>query len=222
MEKILKKIPLPDCGRYLFYPSGDGCELALYNNVNFGNFDDYIKNLSANGFNLVNRNVIENNHFAFFTNNSLNVNVGYFTSDNTLRVVVDENLNFPHFDPVNVLNKKTKTTLWQYEVDHSLIDCGMCYILRTATGKFFIIDSPHTYSINDCERIHDFLRERTPDGEKIHIAGWFFSHGHEDHITQFISFINFFSKDVIIDNVYFNLISPDHRDSGDWMECIKA
>ena len=222
MEKLLKNLPLPDCGEYLFYPSGEGCELALYKDVNFNVFKAYSQILTEKGFALVNENTIENNSFAFFTNKKLNISVGYFECDNTMRVVADENVNFPPFKPVNFLNRGCKTTLWQFEVDHSLIDCGMCYILRTATGSFFIIDSPHTYSVNDCERIHSFLRERTPSNEKIHIAGWFFTHGHEDHITQFFNFLNFYSDDVIIDNVYFNLVSLDHRDGGDWMDCMKG
>lgn len=218
MSELINKIPLPDLSEYLFYPSGDGCELLLYQGFTYESFEDYSRNLISHQFELVNENVIENNHFKFFRNTYLTVSLGFFECDKTLRIVVDDKLNFPQFKPSQNLRKRAKTTLWQFEVDHSLIDCGMCYIFRTVTGAFFIIDSAHTYSINDCERIHDFLRERTPAGEKIHIAGWFFSHGHEDHIAQFISYLEFYSKDTVIDNLYFNFASMDHRDGGDWMD----
>ena len=222
MSNLIKQIPLPQLSEYLFYPSGDGCELALYNDVTHEAFESYSEKLKENAFSLINENRIENNYFKFFKNDRLTVSLGFYECDKTMRVVVDNNINLPQFNPCNNIVKREKTTLWQFEVDHSLIDCGMCYIFRTVTGAFFIIDSAHTYSINDCERIHDFLRERTPKGEKIHIAGWFFSHGHEDHIAQFISYINFYCEDTVIDNVYFNFISIDHRDSGEWMDAIRG
>ena len=218
MSDLIKQIPLPQLSEYLFYPSGDGCELALYNDVTYEAFESYSEKFKENAFRLINENRIENNYFKFFKNDRLTVSLGFYECDKTMRVVVDNNINLPQFNPCNNIVKREKTTLWQFEVDHSLIDCGMCYIFRTVTGAFFIIDSAHTYSINDCERIHDFLRERTPKGEKIHIAGWFFSHGHEDHIAQFISYIEFYCKDTVIDNLYFNFVSMDHRDGTEWMD----
>lgn len=216
MSQLLIQLPEFNMGEYKAYPSNEGCELALFENIEFEAFLSYCKRLSE-VYEKVNENKIENNTFMFFKNEDFIICAGYYNCDKTLRLVVDKNKNLPPFSAEKPL-KKSATTLWQFEVDHSLIDCGMCYIIRTCSGRFFIIDSPHTYSINDCERIHDFLRERTPEGEKIHIAGWFFSHGHEDHIAQFISFLGFYMKDVIIDKVYHNIVSPDHRDGGDWMD----
>ena len=129
--------------------------------------------------------------------------------------VLENNKNLPEFKMRENLERKTKTTLWQYEIDHSLIDCGMCYIVRACDGSFFIIDSAHTYSCRDDERIHQFLRERTPEGEKIRIAGWFFSHGHDDHIAQFTNFLKYCSNDVIIEGLYFNFPTFEHRDAGE-------
>ncbi len=222
MSDLIKQIPLPQSAEYLFYPSGDGCELALFNDVTYEDFEAYADNLIENAFKLINENKIENNYFKFFKNDRLTVSFGFYECDKTMRVVVDSNINLPQFKPCNNIVKREKTTLWQFEVDHSLIDCGMCYIFRTATGAFFIIDSAHTYSVNDCERIHKFLRERTPEDEKIRIAGWFFSHGHEDHIAQFINYFNFFCEDTVIDNLYFNFISLDHRDGDEWMDTLRG
>lgn len=218
MESLIEKLPLNINKEYLCYHSGKGCELALFKDAGAELFFKYVDELAENSFSLVNKNTIENNLFAFLKKDKTTVCIGYYTYKNELRLVVDTESDFPRFVPnVNVL-QRTETTFWQFEVDHSLIDCGMCYIMRLSTGAFFIIDSPHTYSINDCERIHDFLRERTPDGEKIRIAGWFFSHGHEDHIAQFISYVDFYCKDTVIDCLYFNLCPLDHRDGADWMD----
>lgn len=220
MNDIISKLPEFISGAYELYQAQEDCFLYLFRNVRKDAFLEYCQKLSL-CFSLVDENEIESNLFRFFKGDGFSVSAGYFPSEESARIVIDRNGNLPDFIEKKVLNKYG-TTFWQFEVDHSLIDCGMCYVFKTRSGKFFVIDSPHTYSINDCERIHSFLREKTPKGEKIHIAGWFFSHGHEDHITQFISFLRFFSDDVIIDNVYHNFISLDHPHGSDWMDCLRG
>ncbi len=217
MVNLLNKIPSFDLKEYEFYPSGEGCELYLLKKVTFESFVTYCSKLNKAGFICVNKNKIEENYFEFYKKDDIAVCVGFYNCDKTMRIVIDEKSDFPCFVPRRY-SKKCNSIFWQFEVDHSLIDCGMCYILQLSSGAFFIIDSPHTYSINDCERIHNFLRARTPADEKIHIAGWFFSHAHEDHIAQFISYLNFYCDDTTIDALYFNFVSTDHRDGGDWME----
>lgn len=217
MVNLLNKIPSFDLEEYEFYPSGEGCELYLLKEVTFESFVTYCAKLSKADFICVNKNKIEENYFEFYKKNDIAVCVGFYNCDKTMRIVIDEKSDFPCFVPQRY-TKKCDSIFWQFEVDHSLIDCGMCYILQLSSGAFFIIDSPHTYSINDCERIHKFLREKTPDNDKIHIAGWFFSHAHEDHIAQFISYLNFYCDDTTIDALYFNFVSIDHRDGEDWME----
>ncbi len=102
-----------------------------------------------------------------------------------------------------------KTTLYQFEVDHRNIDCGMCYIIQCEDGSFFVIDSAHMNSVMDHIRIHEFLRERTPKGEKIRIAGWFLSHAHQDHIFKFMDFIRCeYFDDYEIGAVYYNFPEP--------------
>lgn len=202
----------------LIYESATDCDLALFENSSKSDYEDKCTLIESNGFDLINENAVSDNYFKFYKNDSLFIGVGFFSNDSTIRLVVDKKLELPIFNPCDSLKNVSETTLWQFEVDHRLIDCGMCYIIRTCTGAFFIIDSAHTYSINDCERIHDFLRERTPDGEKIHIAGWFISHGHEDHTAQFMNYLKFFMNDTVIDKIYFNFVSMDHRDGGEWMQ----
>lgn len=205
----MNKQPLP-------YDSGENCLLLLYKDASMNDFNAVCSKAESDfSFEIINENTIENNHFKFLLKGDLLLCVGFYECDNTMRIVFDSETYLPDFKPKNVVGN-CQTTLWQFEVDHSLIDCGMCYIIRTSTGAFFVIDSAHTYSINDCERIHDFLRERTPEGEKIHIAGWFITHGHDDHVAQFTNYLNFYMKDTVIDRVYMNLISLQHRDGTKW------
>lgn len=206
----------------LVYDSWGECRLFLYEKSSREHYLKIINQItSCTSFEIINENVIENNEFCFFKSNDAVVCVGFYGCDNSVRVVFDDSTKLPDFNEKTVIEKAV-TTFWQFEVDHSLIDCGMCYIMRTAANNFIVIDSAHTYSVNDCERIYNFLRQRTPEGENIHIAGWFITHGHDDHVAQFMNYLNFYTFDTTVDKVYINLIDPDHRDGTDWMETGKS
>ena len=159
--------------------------------------------LTENGFEKICENSIAGNLSADFLDKKHLVHIYYTPFDGCIRAVLDANKTLPPLEPQC---RDGETVLWQFEVDHSLIDCGMCYIIRCADGSFFIIDSAHFYSINDNERIYRFLRDRTPADEKIRIAAWFFSHGHTDHITKFVDFVNDGHADVILERVIFNFL----------------
>ncbi len=202
----------------LIYNSGVGRKLYLYRDVSINDYKEYLDGLKSSGYTLIYENEIEGNLFSGYMCESLMVYTGFFPCDNTARIVFDENKELPEFKMRDNLQTTAETTLWQFEVDHRLIDCGMCYIIRCCDNSFFIVDSAHPYSENDCERLHTFLRDRTPQNEIIVISGWFFSHGHIDHIGQFLNFLEYYSKDVVIEKLYFNFIPNDHRDGSDW--CI--
>ncbi|MBR3788493.1 MAG: hypothetical protein IKJ86_00745, partial [Clostridia bacterium] len=199
------------------YDSAYSSKLWLFENVEKEEYLSHLEDIKSKGYKEVYKTDIEDNLTTVFENGEALVFSSYYPCDKTVRTVLENNKNLPEYKMRENIERKTKTTLWQFEVDHSLIDCGMCYIIRAQDGSFFIIDSAHTYSCRDDERIHEFLRERTPEGEKIRIAGWFFSHGHDDHIAQFTNFLKYCSNDVIIEGLYFNFPTFDHRDAHNWM-----
>lgn len=87
--------------------------------------------------------------------------------------------------------------------------------------QLFIIDGGHFLQPNDHKRIYRFLRERTPDGERAVISGWFFSHAHDDHVSQFVDFIREYGSAVDIEKLYYNDAPIDHRDNMSWGEANK-
>ena len=194
------------------YDSGVDSQLLLYYDVEKHAFNELVAQYEGKK---LYDNKIENNEFFFCVDEDILLSFGHYECDNSIRISLDGKTALPQYKKEQYLNN-SETTLWQFEVDHTLIDCGMCYILRTCDGSFFVIDSAHTYSIKDCDRIYDFLRERTPDGQKVHIKGWFLSHGHEDHIAQFMNYIRYYTHDTIIEKVYHNFIPNDHRDGTYW------
>jgi beta-lactamase superfamily II metal-dependent hydrolase len=210
-------IPLIKNKKTAEYDSAFSSKLWLFENVEKEEYSTQLEEIKNNGFAFVYETNIEGNVTNVFTGDEGLVLSSFYPCDNTVRTVFEKNKNLPEHKMREDLIRSSKTTLWQFEVDHSLIDCGMCYIIRTCDGSFFIVDSAHTYSCRDDERIHSFLRERTPKGEKIRIAGWFFSHGHDDHIAQFTNFLKYCSSDVEIEGLYFNFPTYEHRDAHEWM-----
>lgn len=194
------------------YDSGENSQLLLYNNIEKEAFNDLLCQYKDKK---LFDNVIENNEFFFCVDEGVLLSFGYYGCDSSVRISLDGKTALPQYIKEEY-KANNETTLWQFEVDHTLIDCGMCYILRTCDGSFFVIDSAHTYSIKDCDRIYAFLRERTPDGQKVRIKGWFLSHGHEDHIAQFMNYIRYYTHDTIIEKVYHNFVPNDHRDGTYW------
>ncbi len=199
------------------YDCGDGAVMYLLKNKDKKDFDDYVEKAAEYGFKIFDKAVYGNNYYVTMTESGLCLHIYYIENERVLRVIADPFTDL--YDPCGKdYIEKCKTTLWQFEVDHTLIDCGMCYIVRCCDNSFFIVDSAHNYSVNDHERIFNFLKERTPDDEKIVIAGWFLSHGHEDHVAKFADFVKYkCGAEAEIEAVYYNFVPTDHRDSHNWM-----
>ena len=172
------------------------------------------------GFRRFAENELEGNRYITMTRSDAVAHIYYCPSEQTLRLIADPNTTL--FDPTpKPFVRCCQTKLWQFETDHSFIDCGMCFILQNADKSFFLIDSGHYLQPNDHRRIYRFLRERTPWGEKVIIAGWFLSHGHDDHVCQFMEFLRDAYDDVVIERLYYNMIDPYGRDSHFWKESNK-
>lgn len=196
------------------YDCSDGVSMALYENVNEKDFLAYEEALENDGYSLFDSTDFAGNiHFTLKKDGML-VQL-YRSIDGKMRVIAD-NYTAEYDKEQGSVVRKCNTELYQFETDHSLIDCGMCYIIRCADNSFFIIDSAHYLSVHDNDRIHDFLRSMTPENEKIRIAGWFISHGHEDHYSKFMDYMLYNCEDTVIERIYLNLVSAQHPDCGRW------
>ncbi len=197
------------------YDCGDGAFMRIYNNIDEKIFSDYKELLEKNGFSVTQRHDISGNIHYTMTGNGMTLQYYYNPCSSSARLICDGYTAAPDIQPVSC-PRVCDTQVIQFETDHSLIDCGMCYIIRCADNSFFVIDSAHFYSIHDNDRIHDFLRSMTPENEKIHISGWFISHGHDDHICKCTDYLIYNMKDTVIDRFYYNIVSDEHRDNSNW------
>lgn len=217
MKKLLEKIPQLPNGSLPVYDCNNGVYMFLFREKTKQDMDEYVALALNEGFNVFDSTDLGSNYYTTLIKEGLCLHVYFTDVDSSLRIVIDEKTQLYNPKPQKI-EESCKTSLWQFEVDHSLIDCGMCYIIRCCDNSFFIVDSAHTYSVNDNDRIYKFLKDQTPAGEKIRIAGWFFSHGHVDHIGKFCDFLRYNSDDVEIEVLYYNFVSFSHRDSANWSE----
>ncbi|MBQ7956572.1 MAG: hypothetical protein IJ279_00935 [Clostridia bacterium] len=195
------------------YDCRENCLMYLYRNVNINDYKAYIEKLTRCGYVVLSENIYADNYYTALKGEK-EVSA-YFTScDNTLRVAVADDARFPDFDKKET-EKTTEPCFYMFENDHTYIDCGMCLITQCSDGSFFVVDSGHYLQFNDNDRIYNFMRERTPAGQKVIVSGWLVTHAHSDHISKLFDFIRYNRHDVEIEAIYSNLISNEYA-SEEW------
>lgn len=107
------------------------------------------------------------------------------------------------------------TTLYQLELDHRNINCGMSYVFHLQDGRFFILDGGY-FTPGEEERLYAFLRARSNGAAPV-IAAWFFSHAHQDHVGCFINFMHSYRSQVTLQRLIYNFQPVDFSGiDGDW------
>ena len=196
------------------YDCRENCEMAIYRSTDIDEVNVWLKKLSENGFLAIRKNEIDGNRFAMFEKDGLHITSYYTPCDSSLRVTVGENPVPEDGEPV--CDGDCETVFYGFENDHTYIDCGMCLLIQCPDYSFFVVDSGHYFQFNDNDRIHKFMRDRTPKDRKIVVNGWFISHAHSDHISKMMDFLRYNCDDVIIEGFYSNLIDPKYDVDNEW------
>lgn len=219
MNSIFNNIPLPEIPYADEYHCSKGIYMLIFENCTKADFDKECAAIENSGISLFDSFAVKENYHKTYRADIM-LHVYYCESEHKMRIVADPVSKYYNTQPEKCA-EICGTTLWQFEVDHTLIDCGMCYIIRCRDGSFFVIDSAHMYSVNDDIRIIEFLKKLT-GGKKPVVAGWFFSHSHEDHVSKFVDIVEYHKNEIDIETVYYNFPAVDHRDYKIWGECHKA
>ena len=215
MNKIFTNIPLPQAEPVLEYHCGRDAYMLMYKNCSKTDFDAECKAVESKDIPLFDSFEIKGNYHNTYRSDVM-IHIYYCESEATMRIVADATTSYYNTKP-EVCPKICDTTFWQFEVDHALIDCGMCYVARCCDGSFFVVDSAHMYSVNDDIRIIEFLK-KINGGKKPVVAGWYLSHAHEDHIAKFLDVIEYHKNEIDIETVYYNFPDAYHRDYLYWGE----
>ena len=68
-------------------------------------------------------------------------------------------------------------------------------------NSLHLIDGGY-FTAGEAGRLYRFLAERSEG--RTHIAGWFFSHAHQDHVGVFLNFMEEYGDKAAIDTLYYN------------------
>lgn len=217
MNEIFNEFTQPAFDCIGEYDCREACFMRAFSGVTADGFEAYAAALEKEGFSAVQKRSLENNLFAAFVG-AVQVNLLFTPCDGILRVTASKKNQLPELECKKTECRKTengKTVFYGFESDQTLIDCGMCLLVQCPDSSFFVVDSGHYFQMNDNDRIHKFMRERTPEGEKIVVNGWFITHAHTDHIAKLIDFLKYNCDDVVIEGFYQNLIRADYPTDSD-------
>jgi len=110
-----------------------------------------------------------------------------------------------YYDPNNNVTDKT-------------VNCGMLYIVRLADGKLFVIDGGHRYQCTEeaVAGLAAFMRRLsgTSEGEPVHIAAWYITHAHGDHMAACPRLLRKYPGQFVIERLMMNLPSYQTRPQG--------
>lgn len=202
------------------YDGSEDCSVYQIENTDLVEFCEYLRAIQEDGFELYAENRIRDNYFYTYFGKNTELHAYFTAHDRRARIIADRKTKlFPR--EKEICPRNTDTVLFQFELDYRKIDCGMCYIIQTCEGNFFIIDSAHMFSENDHERIYDFLKKRKKGNGPIVISGWYLTHAHQDHIVKFMDFIRAGYQDVILENIYYNFPECGIPGSECWKEADK-
>ena len=123
---------------YQKYDSGNGNELLLFTAKTENDYNEMLSELRADGYRETQSSDIDFFRSATLKKGGASVTVTFDKKAGEIRRVSDSfsaELNTSCSEA-----GKCPVRMWQFEVDHSLIDCGMCYIFQLTDYSFFVID----------------------------------------------------------------------------------
>ena len=191
------------------YNCSDGRFLLIYKNMSEDDHKIYLDRLAADGFSVKMQTENAQNRYTALQKD-VTLGVYYSPCDRTLRITADKRNSLPPCKGSDLVKKSGQTVFYCFENDQTLIDCGMCLLLQCPDSSFFVVDSGHYFQFNDNDRLHKFMRERTPNGQKIVINGWLITHSHTDHVAKLMDFLRYNCDDVVIEGFYWNLLDDGY------------
>ncbi len=196
------------------YDCRENCRLRLYKDVNKADFEAWISALKNSEYELL-QSTENNGNIFYMLSGDVLVTALFTPCDSVLRVTASENKLTPRLTP-SACEGDGETAFYAFENDHALIDCGMCLLVQCPDYSFFVVDSGHYLQMNDNDRLYTFMRERTPEGQKVVVNGWLLTHAHSDHISKFMDFLRYNCRDVEIEGIYSNLIPDGYHGNVFW------
>ncbi len=186
--------------------------VTVYPNADLSLFQSLCKTAEAEGQNCFLRHEeATGNRFACYQKKDGHLYLYYIPGRNEIRFAESPG-DLPPSEPDQASNGAL--TLYQIDLDNRRINCGMSYVFQLKDGRFFILDGGY-FTNGECDRLYSLLRSLCPEG-KLPIAGWFFSHAHQDHFGCFMDFITCYRSECKIEGLYYTFPSLSLPEAARW------
>ena len=212
-----------------FSPSNDGY-MQIISQTSAAEFGDYQNKLESFGYIKDYANERDGNIYAGFIKDGKRIYTYYTASSETVRVIVDtsSSASVSDFGYVYEKSEGDNTVVYQYGLPMSvsgfgidingenLVDNGMMHMMRLGDGKLLLIDGGSFRQFDDAQidGMMEFIEnnfKREADG-KFHIAAWFITHCHSDHMSGAALFFKKYSEQFVLERFICNFPSPNSGD----------
>lgn len=199
--------------------------MQLLSDVTEADFAAYAEAMKAAGYTQILDHTIGENRYAEFARDSLVYHVAYMDHTKEIRVSEDR-AGVPLSDFAYDTKGDQQSLIYQYglyydpdnQVTHKTVNCGMLYVIRLSDNSLVLVDGGHLHqSSNEAmEGLMAFLHEitGTKSGEMIHIAAWYMTHAHGDHVTCMAKLCNRYHDEIDLQRVMYNIPSYQVRSAG--------
>ena len=177
-------------------------QVITVNDTTRQSFDSYIKHFESSGFLALEERESDKVAFTALKKENIGVFINYYYTVNTLTVVMEEDTKYFDFKDEHHTLGAVSPQITQI----SLEIFGMSYAVRLSDGRFIVIDGGREFE-PDATKLYECLK-RGSITEKPIIAAWIFTHPHPDHFYCFMTFMEKYSAEVIIEKCMFTF--PEH------------
>ncbi len=203
--------------------TGNESQMVVISKTTAASYESYITKLEGAGYKKEAENEIENNLYCSMSKGDTLIYLYYTAKTKETRIIWDRS-STTTLSKLSTAKTGTGTTeFYQYAIDYTKatgqtygddywqIDSGMNYVLKLPDNSVFLIDGGHERQSSKAalEAYDKFLHEitGTPMGQKVTIAGWFFSHAHGDHVYFAHAFLEKYHANYDLKCVYYNIPS---------------
>ena len=221
--------PAPKCGKLAegYYNAGpmladdrngttkEDSKMQLIFDVTKADFNEYVQNLKTLGVEgYLERNLGADNFFAFHYAGK-HYHVNYLATRGEMRIIEDAAYVSCKDFGYEAMGTE-QTILYQYalyydpdnNVTDKTVNCGMLYIIKLSDNSLFMMDAGHIRQWNEeaMNGLWQFLHKitNTPQDGIIRIAGWYFTHAHDDHTDGCTKLLHRYHNQIQLERVLFN------------------
>lgn len=181
-------------------------------------FNRYIRRLESAGFEVVQTNDIECNHYEELAGKDGVLLCSHSSALNEARFIDDPlSCRIDRFGS-SAPDNPEPTEFCQFALHYDTpvsgvtMNCGMLYILKLPDRSFVLIDGGEYEQATDAalQEIIRIMRcmARVGDEETLRISAWICTHAHDDHVDVFTKFLRLYHDQISLERVIFNF--PDY------------